>query len=769
MNFIKWREFFRVEQNKMVLFKITPHQSVSNNTNRKLWRTLHKMYEMYDSIPSRVERNGTHFIYREKDMICFDIVFKTIDGKQMIEFYVATTELWSSKFKSITEERMKVQVEEVPIDEVHIPQDDTVIYELKYNLHDIHSLKTDATEQTSPIGSVLTSIHDIEEGDMARISVISETVGRRKWSQLSSYAHDKLKKGVILKRARISTNDIVQSLQSGVISLFNEVSSIISDTIHAIEKTFFSQTDKKQNKMEIQKISHEEIHLSQRSRDKRYSPVWKTRIRVAVHSPNDLRRDLIANSLCSAYSEIGEDNDLIGLKVRMKPRIKAAIDELNTFQLSNFTRTDGDINIMSCDELAKVSLQLPTAEIQRKYEEELCVNRSIETTVPAALSKGKGIKIGHVEIKGEKKDIHIPVGNFDELCLPHIVIGAMGSGKTKGFGANWMVQSVLNGYGALAIDPAKGEIGDEVEAALPKDKVVRIRLGEKPFSLDFCEVAHSPRAKNRLANSIISFFNTAADEAGGQTARYIRAAVIAMRTGKLAEIMNIFEDEEYLSEVILDMKDSIHKSTLQSFAKESDARKRQIISPIYNRLDTILGDEYLAECLESDSSIDMVDLMSQRKAIIIDVPKSVLGPEGVDLIVNLLSVKIDLAMTLRKEEDQFPFSVIFDEPHQFLRSASTWKAAAVESRKWGIKYIWMFHSWEQIPRDLSEIIKAAGPHYTLYPSSKKTFQDLREEISPFTLEEAMSLKRFHAINVIRSGGEIVTPFIAKMSGPPSGH
>lgn len=767
MKQIQWREFFHVQKNKMILFRITPHQSVTNNTNRKFWRTLHKMYEMYDSMPARVKRNGYHFIYREKDQIFFDIVFRTIEEKHRIEFYVATTELWSVKFKSILEERMKVQVEEVPIEEIHITQDDTVIYEVKYNRHDIYSLKTDATEQTSPIGSILTSIHDIEEGDMARISIMSETVGRRKWSQLSSYTHDKLKRGIVPKRARISTNDVFQSFQSGVISLFNEVSSIISDTIHAIEKTFFSDSKKKKNEMEIQPVSHEEIHLSQRSRDKRYSPVWKTRIRVAVHSRDDLRRDLIANSLCGAYAEIGEDNDLIGLKVRMKPRAKAVIDEFNTFQLSKFTQADGDVNILSCNELAKVSIQLPTAEIQIKYQDELQVNRSIETTVPAALSKGKGIKIGCVEIKGERKDIHIPVDNWDELCLPHIVIGGMGQGKTKGFGANWMVQSVLNGFGVLAIDPAKGEIGNEVEAALPKNKVVRIQLGEKPFSLDFCEVYHSHRAKNRLANSIISFFNTATDETGAQTARYIRAAVMAMRTGKLAEIMRIFEDEEYLSVVIHDMKVGIHKTTLQNFSKESDARKRQIINPIYNRLDTILGDEYLAECLESDSSIDMVELMSQRKAIIIDVPKGILGPEGVDLIVNLLSVKIDLAMTFRKEENHFPFSIIFDEPHQFLRSASAWKSATVESRKWRVKYIWMFHSWEQIPRDLSEIIKSAGPHYTLYPSSKKTFQDLMEEIAPFTLEEAMSLKRFHAINVIRSGGEVVTPFVANMSGPPS--
>src|SRR5690606_29996007 len=119
----------------------------------------------------------------------------------------------------------------------------------------------------------------------------------------------------------------------------------------------------------------------------------------------------------------------------------------------------------------------------------------------------------------------------------------------------------------------------------------------------------------------------------------------------------IFEDEGYRKEIIDNMQDGIHKMTLEDYSSMSDGKKAQVLSPILNRLDTILGDQYLSECMESDESLDMVELMSQRKAFIIDVPKSELGPEAVDVIVNLLSTKIDLAMTLRKEENQFPFFV----------------------------------------------------------------------------------------------------------------
>ncbi|MRG87024.1 type IV secretory system conjugative DNA transfer family protein [Salinibacillus xinjiangensis] len=485
-------------------------------------------------------------------------------------------------------------------------------------------------------------------------------------------------------------------------------------------------------------------------------------LRVVVQSKDERRKRRIARGIILALKQLNQDNELKEKMVKPK-KISRFLEDVERHHIP-IPFIFGKRQIIAPPEIAHF-IKLPQRNLQDEYPIIETVNGR-EIDIPDSLKKD-GIRIGDVTFKGKKQTAYMPIRNHDELCLPRIVIGGMGSGKTRGFGANWIVQSVQKGYGALAIDPAKGEIGDEVQSALPSEKVERIRLGSVPIALDWCEVNHSSRAKNRLANTIIGFFNTSTDETGAQTSRYIRAAVMAMQTGKLSEIIQIFEDEEYRNEVIEDMRDSIHKMTLEDFSAMSESKRAQILAPILNRLDTILGDEYLAECMDSDQSLDMVDLMSQRKAFIIDVPKSELGPEAVDLIVNLLSTKIDLAMTLRKESNQFPFFVVFDEPHQFLKSSKTWKSATVESRKWRVGYVWMFHSWEQIPRNLGEIIKAAGPHYHIYPSSKKTFSDLSEEIVPFTVENALKLKRFHAINIIRSSGEVVKPFIAKMSVPPS--
>lgn len=534
--------------------------------------------------------------------------------------------------------------------------------------------------------------------------------------------------------------------------------------IQSAEERWYKDAEKEREEFERKppkRWTRKEFHKSTELKPTYYG--FDFNLRFIVQSKDERRKRRIARGLNLALRQLNQDNELKE-KVIKPHRMNKFIDKVTRRHIS-IPFIFGKRQILTPPEIMHF-MKLPQRHLQEEYPIIKTVSGK-ETDIPEIIKKS-GIPLGEVTFKGKKQPIYMPTGNHDELCLPRVVIGGMGSGKTRGFGANWIVESVKNGFGALAIDPAKGEIGNEVSAALPTDKYERIKLGTNPIALDWCEVKHSSRAKNRLANTIISFFNTATDETGAQTSRYIRAAVMGMKTGKLSEIMRIFEDETYRNEVIEDMPDSIHRMTLEDYSNMSDGKKAQVLSPILNRLDTILGDQYLSECMESDESLDMVELMSQRKAFVIDVPKSELGPEAVDLIVNLLSTKIDLAMTLRREENQFPFFIVVDELHQMLKSTKVWKSAMVESRKWRVGYCLLFHSFEQIPSDLREIIKSAGPHYHLYSCSKKTFSDLAEEIAPFTVEDGLRLKKFHAISVIRAGSTgLISPVIAKMEPPPS--
>jgi len=252
-----------------------------------------------------------------------------------------------------------------------------------------------------------------------------------------------------------------------------------------------------------------------------------------------------------------------------------------------------------------------------------------------------------------------------------------------------------------------------------------------------------------------------------QTERFLFAAVVAMKTRKLGEILKIFENDLYRQECIKSMPDGINKTTMIEFGAYEPARKRTILAPVYNRMAVIFRDQYLADCMECEDGLDFWELMQQKKVVIIDIPDDTFDPLAKDLLVNLICTKIDIAMRLRPEENQFPYFVIMDEPHQYLRSAKLWTAAAVESRKFRVKYCWLFHSWEQIPSELAEIILSAGPHFHIYRSSEKTYRSLKHFLEPYSLEDVTKMPLYHAINIIRANLETTRPFMAKMLLPPS--
>lgn len=699
----------------------------------------------------RVIRDGWKIRgYRIQERASFEIVF----ADNIVRFYLSVPESIASAVSRRAQSVWEGATVEIVLAPKSFDPTKSAAYELVYARHDLYSLHTDAKDNL-PLGSVLEAGQLLGADDSARVCAYFDPIHQPTWRADIAHAWERLRAGHAPRKWDFSMRNIAQIGGSAIGALLREVVATLSDFLGDAKQNVYlkNTSDSRASRFAIEQ-------LTQATRQKAGKHALRTYLWTVAESDDPVHADHIAKSLAMAFADLNADNELVPRKLTGRKREEA----LRTIETKRPPRVNLTYNIMSTAEASKIA-QVPGRELQEMYPNVEAINMR-EFNVDQRLTKG-GMLLGDVTYRGNETTVYMPTSDLDELCLPDVYIGGMGQGKTKGAGANKAVEAVRNGFSAVVVDPAKGEIGDEIQAVLRPDQVMRIRVGETPLALDWSEVNYSPLARGRLANTMVSFFNNNADEAGAQTVRYIRAAVMGMKSGKLSELVRILNDEIYRAEIIADMPPGhIHRLTLESLDKNKSNSK--VLDPIYNRLEMILGDPFLERCMDADNSLDMVDLMSQRgKAIIFDVPKNDLGPEAVDMIVNLLSTKIDLAMTLRAPENQFPCFVIFDEPHQYLKSARLWKSAAVESRKWRVGYVWLFHSWEQIPRDLAEIIKAALVHYHLYPSSKKTFMDLREEIAPFTLEDALKLKRWYAINIIRSGGETVQPFIAKMAAPPS--
>ncbi|AYP68781.1 AAA-like domain protein [Bacillus phage vB_BpsM-61] len=714
----------------MIHYKIKPDFKIENNKVEQLLKTLN----IYKSPLQRW--NG-----------------KRLDGRLFTSFEIRMTKKDTEFFLSVPgdnedigKKALETTWENSQISKVDDPLasvNPNEMHRIELKQHSMFAIRVDRRENAF-MHSLMETIPMMDEKDIVIIQILGIPASID-WYHSSVDAYKKFLKGKMPKKIHTNATELTRE---GV----KLIARGVMGTIDAVVEMTGGKPEKMDLDASDRAMMLKDGGLRSETTNKTKYDAYDTVIRVAIQSKQS---DKLARMITTSFREFDGDNTFFSYRLDVDPTWAWVKDRKPGIRISK--------DFLSTPELSRI-VHMPTSPIQEKYN----IDRidQTEVTVPATLKKG-GMLFGSHTKKGDVESVYMPVGDWDELCLPRVAIGGMGQGKTKGFGANWLHQAVKNGFGGLVIDPAKGEIGDELQKVLDDDEIIRINIAKDPISLDWCETSYNRLAKNRLANTMISFFNSNSDDAGVQTQRYIRSMVMGMQTTKLSEMIRMMNDMDYLSSCIKKMNDPFHKGTLMELVKYTEGRRMQILAPILNRMDMILGDQFLSECMESDRSLDMVDILKQKKAIVIDVPKKDVGPEGVDIIVNLLTTKIDIAMTLREEEEQTPFFVMFDEPHQYMRSHQTWKSACVESRKWRIGYVWLFHEWAQIDQNLRKIMKSSLPHYHIYPSSKMTYMDLKEELRPYDIDAFLKLKRWSAINVIRSGGSTIKPFICKMSPPPS--
>lgn len=734
-------KFINRQQVEMTQFQITPDRTVDNKKVHDLFRALSTFHASYLDVIRGKKISGALWwdVMMWQDSIRFFCTLPA-DWKREIRLHMENT--WS-----------QCSIEEVAIQTTLPASSD--ICEMKYRRSNMFALQIDRRTELEPLKSILSITADMQDGDLARLSICAEPIGRLDWQEWVERQHRQFKKGVTPRRLRLNKRDIF-------VSVGEMITGFLQSLLDVVYVATNNEPDKQKSDDDYEKrLIMIDGSLDHGTLNKMKAPTFNTYIRIASSAADPARQKIIMRNISNSFNDLTADNELERCDIH--PKLKPAIiRELNTYRISWPTRIDPDKNKMSNEELGRL-VELPTAALQDEFRDSMDTLDSRQIEVPAALTKG-GILFGEVSYKKQSIPVYIPIKDWDQLCLPTCVIGGMGSGKTKGFACHRAIGFVEAGYSSIIVDPAKSEVWEQIETALPKEKRKRIILGETPISLDFREVLHSPAARGRLAQIILSFFEDATDTAGAQTQRFLRAAVMGMQSGKLREIVDIFTDAQCREKAISALSEGMHKQTLMEFDGYKLDRQRQIVAPILNRLDLILGDPYLERCMNAEKGIDLVDVLSTRGVCtVIDVPDRLNTRFAKDVLINLLSFKIDAAMALRR--DEFPFAVIYDEPHQYLRSAKLWENVAVEARKYRLSYTWLFHSWEQIPRQLAQIIKDAGPHYYLYPSSKQTYIGLREEIAPFTVEDGLCTKRWHAICALKVGNGRLIPFMALMTPP----
>ena len=766
------------KHNEMIVYQIIPHSDVTNN-NKRLWRIIYKMYEMYEKSSSRIERDGFKFTYREKDTFWFDVVFRQKDGKKTIEFYVATSEYQAAKLKRKIENKMDVTIKEANIEDLHVPKQNTVVQELRYLKHDIFSLNTNTSDVKTPIANLLNTVDEmLQDGDMARFSVCAEADNRSKWIKSAQWAYEKVQNGKIPQRPTINGKRLLYAVKVGIPAVINEINEFVTDVLQALSNSFLkSSKDYKKQPVIPKAFNLEEAGTARIERGKGNLPVFKTHIRVATHSDDKLTRDSLSESLALSMQDLAETNELNSIKVNGKRR-KGIIDELNTLKLTATTRYDPNVNLISTDEMAKLALIMPNRELQLKYADALNVKKRKEVVIPAKLKDTNGIKIGQAELKDEKIDIYIPTDNPDSFYRGYTFIGGQGAGKDTAI-INFIIEANLKHGISFVVPDAIVEEGgrgmaDVIRDSLPPENIIDLNMNDDDYvpPLDLTEVvkALGRNGTSRFADEMIDFMQI---QNLNRSEKYLTDAAKASN-GSLFNIKRIIEDENFRADTI----ENLMKTNNMRLAKEllswgdNNDLGNKCDSIIY-RLNRFFGNERLYDIFAQKplQELDFRKWMAEGKVIIIRVPNGRgLGEHAVKTLVHWITLKTFMTrMLMSKEEQKNGCFMVFNEPEQYESEGLSKLMGRIgtEGRKERLGALYAFHHWNKLSPSLQENLQGGGVQQFLFMNDHtKTFDLSRHRFEDtIPLEDAYKLPAHHAIISVRAGIELQPAFICKMSPP----
>jgi hypothetical protein len=498
--------------------------------------------------------------------------------------------------------------------------------------------------------------------------------------------------------------------------------------------------------------------MSEQTKKKARGRHFKSEIRICAEGE---RKETTVKSLYLAFRDMDNDNKLMPIPVEYKHIVDREFS------------SKSNMDVFSIAELEKL-IQLPTKKLQRSMPVERIGVR--ENPLPKQFFDEKGIPFAHYQYRGQKQVIHLPT-NRDELCRLGVNIGPTGSGKSEK-AANYAVEAIKAGESVFVLDPAQGTLCDNVRDALPKDfpenHIIDFDYGnfDWPVEIHWQSINTNNKAMaNQMTNNLIAYLNrVSSDEMGDRTKELLRCAakVIFSQGLTLLELKLMYRSKEYCMELLKNVTDLRIVTQWEDYwSLSSEAMRRQYSDPVLSRINALVGDDFIGNCIlqkPKDTNIfrwlngDLVDGKRIPYCVLLRMPKSKMGEEGLNAVATYFIYAIWLAV-LNRNPMYTPVSwLILDEPHQYLGSAiggqrSIWGQMASEMRKWGLGVQMYFHSWEQIPNDVRKIMKDTGVNYSLFQTDKDTFKDLEQEFAPFDVEDFLELERFSCINRILCGGQ----------------
>lgn len=764
---ITLEDYFELKKPKYITLQVIPHSSNRNYDTELLVQTMASIYKLpYQRLIKEIKDNKTFkFTYSLPEKASFVITVTKDDCL----FYLVIPKRYSNLFiEKCTEIWKRATIKEVS----SIPVFDGEKYELHYQKEDPLSLKVNK-KTNEPLSNILGVKDIMEHGDEVDILYNFIPINQGRWRGLYKETMKKLKVGLPIDKEKLTVSCIAKYALIAVVKAIDFTFEMINDILG---------DGKPMPKSEVAVTSTDRLSsLSRNTTKKENSTVIGTQIIVSSKSNDTSRKHNNALAVVESYKTISEDNSLQYRRIPDKTKVN----------IDDHTIKGATINKMSTSECNNF-VQIPGRELLDRHS----INSKVEvleSPVPEELKEGD-ISLGESKCKGVEEKAFLPTEyNFANLAL--MLLSPQGGGKTTLIG-NIASNANKAKEGNIVLDYIKNcELADSIKKVVNPEDIIEIDLSKEECfqALAFNEVSYTGNSEfekfevsNMKAEQTVAFIDAANCDGKpltGKMRRYLSAAanIVYLQNhtsiGDVIKCLSKYQKRldfvkwakentspqglEYLEDYIDALEEldevevEIDKKTKEILRKEVVGTKDTKIEGILDRVNLIQENIYLKYMLnmQSDKNVDFIQAMEEGKTILIKMPENKYNNTMVkNVLITFYTSKIILATKLRGALHEQPrrCNVFYDEIYQAPTAEGIICSVLSQLRKFGTKIIISAHYMDQLSSRLKNEIKASGASYMLLQGAdKKNFDELKEELLPYELEDLLKLKQFHSLNLIR--------------------
>jgi hypothetical protein len=485
--------------------------------------------------------------------------------------------------------------------------------------------------------------------------------------------------------------------------------SIFTDILKVLEEAFIPKKEETKKKEEektkpkpVEEIAIKNLEF------KASKPLFRLNIRLVASTNDEISTDQILSALESPFHQF--TNPGFNEFYYFRPRGSYLKKVFYQFAFRLFDRRQSFL--LNTEEITSF-FHFPTSYIKNPIIHWL----SARSAPPPSNLPQEGIILGENVYQGIKSIVRITRNDRRR----HIyVIGQTGTGKTTLL-KNMVTQDIKNGDGVCFIDP-HGDVAQEILGLIPKervDDVIYFNPGDtrRPIGLNILEYSpQRPEEKTFIINTLIEIIDKLYNlqvTGGPMFEQYLRNALYLIMDDPswgytLLEVSKVFVDEPFRDELLRKCKNYpvVEFWTKQAPAVGGELSLENMITWITSKLNPFILNEFVRPIIaQAKSTINFEDIMNNRKILIVNLSKGVIGETSAYLMGMLIITKILLSAFARitiPEEERKDFYLYVDEFQNFAFKGVA--SILAEARKYRLSMVLAHQYIKQLPEEIASAV-----------------------------------------------------------------